>query len=816
MKVSNLIPKSRLSFSVFIIILFAIFFIGYYFYYIPVNREELHKDGFLILKNIKTSIEERNSDLQKLYKAFFKKNFDENKSNNDKYLQNLLDSNEVSGKVFKAYGASSILSPRTLSDSAGSGMQRNEVRLAEIKKGNLIYLANNKNYDSLAVALPVDKLLDPILQSQKTELFGSYLLINKRQGLIYKDKDLSIGSGLAIDSLLSKNKDALFAGIKDARIEDVDYKVFYYPFDLGNEEVELCGFVKTSEYNERLHNIPVTFIYPIVILFLLLLIFLPLIKFYLMGPDEHVKFIDIAFSVLSFFVGATLLTLIMIQVLLLMAADIRAKEHLSVLATQIDSSFSQELNASYRQLDSLDNFMSRSLDKPAVEMLEKGKNLNVSDLLKKYFYTHHNDTSLYYNFNRIFWVDTMGWQRVKGQLENTDPVFTNVSARNYFKVFKNNEPFLLPGQQESQFGFEPVNSWTDGEFRIVVSKKSNLKGEFITALATQMYSVTQTILPPGYGFCIIDKDGNVQLHSEMERNLQENILEKIASSRQIKESITSRQETFFNSLNFYGKTNAVTIQPVSKIPFYIITFCDKGYIVPVNMRIFSFALLFCFITFFTCMLIWFFVFRKRYYSYPMLYPPLLFLKWAIPKKSSMQFYVLGTRFLSGYASMLLIFLVLAGILKISNYVILVLVFMIPANVISGLFVLTYATIKQNDSNRKEKITQWSKKALTAISFQLTASVAIYFLSYSAGYAIELHFLIFQLLFNSVMWMYYFSSQKTLAYISKSTKHYVSQYSRLATLLIICLAVLPAGLYTWYAHNQEITQSLKKEQLYLAE
>jgi hypothetical protein len=36
------------------------------------------------------------------------------------------------------------------------------------------------------------------------------------------------------------------------------------------------------------------------------------------------------------------------------------------------------------------------------------------------------------------------------------------------------------------------------------------------------------------------------------------------------------------------------------------------------------------------------------------------------------------------------------------------------------------------------------------------------------------------------------------------------------LIIICLAILPAGLNTWYAHNQEITQSVKKQQLYLAE
>ena len=54
---------------------------------------------------------------------------------------------------------------------------------------------------------------------------------------------------------------------------------------------------KCKNYNARLHEIPVSFIYPIVIAFLLLLIFLPIIKFYLIGNDETVKLVDITLSV---------------------------------------------------------------------------------------------------------------------------------------------------------------------------------------------------------------------------------------------------------------------------------------------------------------------------------------------------------------------------------------------------------------------------------------------------------------------------------------------------------------------------------------
>ena len=38
MKVSKLMPKSRFTFVIPVVILVAVFFIGYYFYYIPTNK----------------------------------------------------------------------------------------------------------------------------------------------------------------------------------------------------------------------------------------------------------------------------------------------------------------------------------------------------------------------------------------------------------------------------------------------------------------------------------------------------------------------------------------------------------------------------------------------------------------------------------------------------------------------------------------------------------------------------------------------------------------------------------------------------------
>ena len=158
---------------------------------------------------------------------------------------------------------------------------------------------------------------------------------------------------------------------------------------------------------------------------------------------------------------------------------------------------------------------------------------------------------------------------------------------------------------------QQLTGWTNGDFSIIIAKRSLLEKGAISTFSIQMPSVMQTILPPGFGFCIIDKEGKVMLHSDMNRNLQENFISKIDPSRQIKEAVKSRQELYSGNLNLYGETNALYFKPIASMPFYLATFYDKGYIVPVNMRILTFSLLFSFLSFGACVLLWFIVFPKH-------------------------------------------------------------------------------------------------------------------------------------------------------------------------------------------------------------
>ena len=801
MNAKSLVPsKRKLTFLIIIISLIAIFFCGYYFYYIPGNKAILHKNGFVILEDIQKNIKDRNGDMQKLFSSFLKNKRVPELTGTIKGLQLILDSSKIGGTVFLD---SSI---KTIDKNMGG------VLLTKIAGDTFIYQTNNLRADQAQVLVPAKNFMEPILAYQKKELFSAYLLISKDAGLIYIDPELAMVPGIIPDSLIYSNRESLFAGIKDIKVEDVGYKMFYYPFKLGNEQIYLCGFLKTESYLNDLSKVPVTFIYPIVIALLLIIMLLPIIKFYVIGKDEHIIYVDFVLGVLSFFVGTAMFTLIIIQVLLLLSGDIRARENLGLLSTKIDRSFKNELSSAYHQLNKIDSTLhSLQIANSGI----KNDSLTTSTLLKEYFSVHAKEANLYFNFDRIAWVNSSGKQLFKAQIDTAKPVLTNVAERNYFKIFKTRGGYALPNEPGARFGFEPINSWTNGEFSIIISKKSLLDSIYIATISTQMYSVTQSILPPGFGFCIIDNDGNILLHSEMNRNLQENFFTKTEPSRQIKEGVASRQHSFFSSIQMNGKTNAINIDPIVNTPLHLVTFYDKGYIVPVNMRIFSFSAIFCIISFFICLLLWLGVFRKKYPANKVLYTRLRNLQWVIPQKKDVKFYTISSVFLLVFLLLSLPVIFVLGNYLISNYTILILVLLLPVNIFSGLFVINFRVKKDIVSDTDNTINISPQKALKAVVVQVLASTLAYYMSYNADYPLSYGFWVYQLFFTILLIAFFLMPKKILQSLYLFQENYLSLYCVFVTILIVCLSVLPASVYTWYAHNQEIVQSVKKEQLYLA-
>lgn len=220
---------------------------------------------------------------------------------------------------------------------------------------------------------------------------------------------------------------------------------------------------------------------------------------------------------------------LIIQLILLKDGDIKAKKDFDTLSNQIESEFLKKAHQAYNQLDVFDSLI--STDSGIMEQVKRNElNINLPGIVKSYF--NNKGSTVYYNFGRIAWVDEIGQQFMKAQVNNQPPIFTNVYERNYYQFFEKNEVYYLPDHTDSIFAMEPVYNWINGEFRFVISKKSRIQRVSIVILSTPMQSVTNAILPAGNGFCIIDQEGNVHVHSGKNRNLNEFFLEQAQSPLQ--------------------------------------------------------------------------------------------------------------------------------------------------------------------------------------------------------------------------------------------------------------------------------------------
>src|ERR1700759_5006554 len=98
-----------------------------------------------------------------------------------------------------------------------------------------------------------------------------------------------------------------------------------------------------------------------------------------------------------------------------------------------------------------------------------GARIDVSKTLNKWLKERPASDSTYYNFDRIAWTNNSGMQIIKGEIDQQSPLFTKISTRKYFQAFSTGDLEILPGTDTTLFSLEPVYTWIDGSFRMVIA-----------------------------------------------------------------------------------------------------------------------------------------------------------------------------------------------------------------------------------------------------------------------------------------------------------------------------------------------------------
>jgi hypothetical protein len=195
---------------------------------------------------------------------------------------------------------------------------------------------------------------------------------------------------------------------------------------------------------------------------------------------------------------------------------------------------------------------------------------------------------IYPYLDNIFWIGSDGkWvgRWAFKRVFNRSPLIS-VKDRQYFKDFKLHQALFLEGRARDSFSIQPTLSKFDGEYIITVVRKSdgprdsilrlkNLPPKFkpyLVGLGAEMHSVSHILMPPGYGFSIIDDQGDIKFDSKPGRPLLSNILKEINDPTGIQQTVRYRSQRYFEYITLRGKTVVLLSRPIRGLPYQLLVY----------------------------------------------------------------------------------------------------------------------------------------------------------------------------------------------------------------------------------------------------
>jgi hypothetical protein len=376
------------------------------------------------------------------------------------------------------------------------------------------------------------------------------------------------------------------------------YRAYLVPVPLATSDpgqasektvLVLCGLIRQDKFRSDGRSVPGILVTTLVLTVLLVIVATwPLLKFSTMRPTERVPRNAGLYYALS--ATATIVMLIVLVIdLRYVFYDPETDANLKSLEIAIDSNLGRELKQALRVLDGIahsdyfkkENFTDHT--KTAVVGCtpeQKEKPLNTEQNVLR---LPGMQLAEYPYFRRVFAYDGSAFEQLKWTVDPTEPPSLRVCARSYFNdTIRNQLWYLKDDIAGPRFRVEPIYSKLSGEFLAVIAEPAPAAPEAapetprVLTMVTPLLSLIHPVLPPDYGFAVIDEAGKVLFHSDAAKNGRENFFDESSNSGELRAAITARRQTWL-SVNYSGVDHRVFISPFSSIqhsPWYLITFSN--------------------------------------------------------------------------------------------------------------------------------------------------------------------------------------------------------------------------------------------------
>ena len=580
----------------------------YYYYYIPNNQAEFNTRGTRVLQTMVDNFLSRSQDFDSIIPR-------RDNLNNDTAT--------ISAFLHKNRGYETLYHNTHYDVQENWADEQESPYIKSEGEWKIVYPVKKMNWK---VSLPMQDFGEKLFNARR-DIFHTYMLLTPASALwyaprkevwniIYREDDVTTSSQLNLDTLPSLLRNSDQSAIIDVRISDNPEKLFLHSFDFHGNRVVIGGLIDRKEYQQYIKHTPFSFISMTVILITLLIVMLPFLKIFFLSPHENITWADVLSTILSIFMGTAALLIILLYIytssVSKQAFHIRMKD----VAGKIGSDMETQIGLASAQLDTLRNRYGQLSDaeRQALSYTPSGsavKSRLDSDMLPR----------IYPGLSRLFWIDDQGKTLAKWNPFIITPPMTNVRNYDFFK--------LLNGGEGPRPGLVvyPGKSNVTGDFLVYIAKP--IKDSVISfnaidrkhteelatgiVMSASMHCTLPPVLPPGFGFCIVDDKGRVLIHSDSRRNISENLVQETGSDRQLINDIRLRNNGLVPDVHLYGEIQDIYMRPIKDQPLFVAVFFDKRMVTNSITRILHFTILsvlYIFLALALCILFSTFTFSK--------------------------------------------------------------------------------------------------------------------------------------------------------------------------------------------------------------
>ncbi|WP_210520149.1 PDC sensor domain-containing protein [Hymenobacter terricola] len=403
-----------------------------------------------------------------------------------------------------------------------------------------------------------------------------------------------------------------------------EYQLFAQPVQLApGLTCLLVGGVAGNRFNAERRELPTG--WPELILGLLLLgiLSLPFLKLLLMNPREQIDRGDVLLCAASLVLGSGIL------LLTLQAAVSRYSTEPRVLHQQLAGlakDVATDLHGELTELNTIARNVDDSLKNAQVDSLRFDASGAVRTVLRPYpcrAYSHRGATPGDY----FTWISRQGEARygldptplaapveTAGKNAQDDlsggkyyvpsllkrPYLKQMNAQAY-QLVRGDSYALDSAKQIGAEGYTPPAVSTDTCYfdmlrtvqntsalspastgsrapmlKALLARPSRWRPGLICAFETPLLSFDDQILPPGFGYCLLERNGNVMIHSKPELNLSENLLTDCEPAAPLRAALFAQTSTALEAV-YQGKPTLLFVHPMPGMHRSLVTFFDMSY-----------------------------------------------------------------------------------------------------------------------------------------------------------------------------------------------------------------------------------------------